>query len=768
MSVRKDTILFSPKVILLFLCNLIYSSFSPSFGQEKLNLDFEIQNDEKSAFPFWSFPRSISFQYDTIVKYTGHSSLRLDLTGNSVFHGAFYTTSVPVVDFKTKNITVSAWIKTQDFDGAIQFYATTVNHQESDRLSFVRDTSLIEEGKWNKYQVEIPVPAQTDYLAIGMFLSGQGKIWIDHWQIICEGQEYKDIPLPSTQIVTDTLLSLYEPDLSFEDTKKNTRLLKQTTLTTDSLYFKEGRQSLKLQNGIRANAPLLQVISLDTLWGKTLSVKGFIRKYSFAKSTHSVFFSFISNDKRFRNSWFIHKYLELPIQLTSLSDTSGEWMKFSVETPIPDNEYLKYASIGVVSTDASAFWLDNIKILVDGQAPPSVNAPALPTLAETTWLKKAIIPLKSTSPSDPFTDLLALNEKIGKAHMIGLGENTHGSHEIFQMKHRLIRWLVEQKGFNVIAFEADMAAAEDVNKYVLTGKGDARKVLKGLGYWTWSVEEIAELISWVRQYNVAHPKQMVQFKGFDMQYSWKALAALKEYLQPKDTLAWHSLKKRMEYVQAIRRFVPPTDTTIVSAMQALREVKNTFLIRVPVGSLSEKSLIQQHFRQIEQAIELRSVGESSRFRDACMAENLYRSFSSIPNARVVIWAHNNHVDKYDMGYWLKTELADDYQSIGFTFDQGTFRAIYKDSVQLAPAQTSVAGSYESYFKTAQTPMFYLPLQKTPLIKDTQWLHQRLLFRNIGAEAYNDDFTRRDLLKEFDALIYIQKSTPSKPLVMQNK
>ncbi|MDJ1483780.1 erythromycin esterase family protein [Cytophagaceae bacterium YF14B1] len=767
MTKRKNTIAFSPKIILLFLCNSLCPLFTLSFGQERLNLDFEIQNDTKSAFPFWDFPKNISFQYDSTIKYSGETSLFLDLK-KPFNYGAFNTVSSPVVDFKTKNITISVWVKTQNFDGTIQLYASTGNNQTSDRLSYVRDTSTIDGENWSKHQVEIPVPAQADYLAMGMFLSGHGKLWIDHWQIMYEGQKYKDIPLPGTQIINDTLLSMYEPDLSFEDIKKNTRLLKQINLVTDSLYFKDGRQSLKLENVSRAKAPLLQVISLDTLWGKTLSVKGFIKKSSFAKSTQSVFFSFISNDKRFKNPWRIYKYVELPVQSISISDTNSDWEQFSVETSIPGNQYVQYASIGFVSTDVSAFWLDNIKILVNGQAPHSMTSPAPPTLAETAWLKKAIIPLKSTSPSDPFTDLLAVNEKIGKARMIGLGENTHGSHEIFQMKHRLIRWLVEQKGFNVIAFEADMAAAEDVNKYVLTGKGDARKILKGLGYWTWSVEEIAELISWVRQYNLAHPKQMVQFKGFDMQYSWKALAALKEYLQPKDTLAWHSLKKRMEYVQAIRRFVPPTDTTIVSAMQALREVKNTFLIRVPVGSLSEKSLIQQHFRQIEQAIELRSVGESSRFRDACMAENLYRTFTSIPNARVVIWAHNNHVDKYDMGYWLKTELADDYQSIGFTFDQGTFRAIYKDSVQSAPAQTSVAGSYESYFKTAQTPMFYLPLQKIPLTKDTQWLHQRLLFRSIGAEAYNDDFSRRDLLKEFDALIYIQKSTPSKPMVMQNK
>ena len=36
---------------------------------------------------------------------------------------------------------------------------------------------------------------------------------------------------------------------------------------------------------------------------------------------------------------------------------------------------------------------------------------------------------------------------IGNAQYVGLGENTHGSSEIFTMKFRLVKYLVTEMGF---------------------------------------------------------------------------------------------------------------------------------------------------------------------------------------------------------------------------------------------------------------------------------------------------------------------------------
>ncbi|MDJ1471025.1 erythromycin esterase family protein [Xanthocytophaga flava] len=761
-------LLFVRGKLYLFLSVSVFFIFSPLFAQFSLNLEFEPYSQNHLLLPLWDNLKDVSLQYDTVIKYTGKGSLLLNAE-KPVNHGSLWTNAFITKTFKNNIISISFWARSNEFNGYVYLTATSSNNQSSFFSHVVKEDSTIG-FSWKKVQLDLPFSAQAEKLSISIGFMGKGKVWIDHCQIISQDKEYQDIPFPGSEIIHDSSLSFYEPDLSFENSDKNRRLLKQINIQADSINTNRDRKSLKVQKIQPANSVLLQAISLDTLWGKTISIKGTVKNSSF--KIPSMYISFFTEDKRFNNYWELYEYKEFPIQQVFSSNSEKEWQEFYFETPIPSNTFVRYASIGIVTPDSSIFWLDNILITIDGKKISSEIPPSPPTLAETSWLKKAIIPLKSTSPSEPLTDLLALNERIGKAKIIGLGENTHGSHETFQMKHRLIRWLVEQKGYNVIAFEADMAASEAVNEYVLNGKSDAQKVLKELGFWTWNVEEILALITWMRQYNMAHPKQMVQFKGFDMQSPWKALASLKEYLPAKDTLTWHSLKKRMERVVAIRRFVPATDTSIVAALQALREVKTTFLIRVAKHSLSQKAVIEQYFRQIEQVIELRLVGEANKFRDACMAENLYRTFTSIPDARILVWAHNNHVAKvgfdFPMGYWLKNQLGDSYQAIGFTFDQGTFRGIYKDSLQAATAQTSVAGSFESYFKTTQVPLFYLPLHKVPLVKENQWLHQRLLFRDVGAESFNDDFTRHSLLTEFDGLLFLQQSTPSRAVKNSSK
>jgi len=66
------------------------------------------------------------------------------------------------------------------------------------------------------------------------------------------------------------------------------------------------------------------------------------------------------------------------------------------------------------------------------------------------------------------------------------------------MKHRLIKYLIEEKGFNIIAFESNKPETELINNYVLGGDGDPIKLLKGIYFWTWQTKEILDLINWLR------------------------------------------------------------------------------------------------------------------------------------------------------------------------------------------------------------------------------------------------------------------------------
>jgi erythromycin esterase len=55
------------------------------------------------------------------------------------------------------------------------------------------------------------------------------------------------------------------------------------------------------------------------------------------------------------------------------------------------------------------------------------------------------------------------------ARIIGLGEATHGSKEFFDAKHRIFRYLVENHGIKVFAFEADFGESLYLNEAIQKG-----------------------------------------------------------------------------------------------------------------------------------------------------------------------------------------------------------------------------------------------------------------------------------------------------------
>jgi hypothetical protein len=63
------------------------------------------------------------------------------------------------------------------------------------------------------------------------------------------------------------------------------------------------------------------------------------------------------------------------------------------------------------------------------------------------WFRSAAIPLKTTEPGHGFEDLRPFRELIGDARIVSMGEATHGTREFFQLKHRLLEFLVTEMGF---------------------------------------------------------------------------------------------------------------------------------------------------------------------------------------------------------------------------------------------------------------------------------------------------------------------------------
>ena len=79
-----------------------------------------------------------------------------------------------------------------------------------------------------------------------------------------------------------------------------------------------------------------------------------------------------------------------------------------------------------------------------------------------------------------------------------LGENTYGTRDFHQMKARLFRFLVEERGFDTFALEATWPETRLLNRYLQTGEGDPHRLLSGMYFWVWRSESMLELIEWMR------------------------------------------------------------------------------------------------------------------------------------------------------------------------------------------------------------------------------------------------------------------------------
>ena len=136
------------------------------------------------------------------------------------------------------------------------------------------------------------------------------------------------------------------------------------------------------------------------------------------------------------------------------------------------------------------------------------------------WLRDNAVPFASVEPGGSFAELAPLGHMMGDARIVGLGEATHGSREFFRMKHRVVEYLVRERGFRTFAIEATWAEATRVNRYLHTGEGDPAVLLANLHFWTWNTREVLEMIQWMRAYNQSVPAaDRVSFYGFDVQHS---------------------------------------------------------------------------------------------------------------------------------------------------------------------------------------------------------------------------------------------------------
>jgi erythromycin esterase len=420
-----------------------------------------------------------------------------------------------------------------------------------------------------------------------------------------------------------------------------------------------------------------------------------------------------------------------------------------------------------------------------GTDPITGNTPE----AEIEWLRANAVPFGTVHPGGSASDLAPLGQMIGNARVVGLGEATHGSAEFFRMKHRVVEYLVRERGFRTFGIEATWAEATRINRYIHTGEGDPAALLSNLYFWTWNTREVLDMIQWMRAYNQSVPAaDRVSFYGFDVQFSRVAMDEVVGYLRSVNAAAAADSVTAFyacyrQYQDDVPRPLPNYGMAPVSEKQACRTgvVAAQALLQRRAAELAGRSgsaaynTALRTARVVVQNEDLRSEPAQSAFkRDLYMAENVvWMSEAAGPGSRLVLWAHNAHVARLPklMGSYLGQEFGDAYVVAGFSFFRGGFNAV-EATLRLGPLQAldALQGSYEYEFNRLGHARFYVDMRPARAPGGPQaarWLLGPRPFRMIGATyrlaTPNDVYSQRSLAREFDIMIHLTDTSPTQLL-----
>lgn len=379
---------------------------------------------------------------------------------------------------------------------------------------------------------------------------------------------------------------------------------------------------------------------------------------------------------------------------------------------------------------------------------------------EKEYISKFIYPIKTINPDErDNSDLLILNKLIGNSKIVGLGESTHGSSEIYQLKYRISEYLITHKNFNIFSLEANMPESFLMNQYIQEKKGDPRSILKGMYFWLWQTEETLRFVEWLKKYNENYNSK-VFFEGFDMQYAKGAVDQIRKVYQENNFPEQEINNLEIALKENNRGF----RTYSKKGQKAISEY--LLLLKQKAASIKnqeEKVRFLQNVDIIRQYIQLNFIR-----RDKFMAENIKWLKENHLNSKVIVSAHNYHIAKLNsdrMGYWINEIDDTDFVNFGFAFYEGTYSASIDGKIGTYNSETARPGTLEYKLNSLNIPIFILDLKaiRRDGNKLGHWILEDILFRKTGSGTDKNEFLKTNVAKSFDYLIFINMSTNSKLL-----
>jgi erythromycin esterase-like protein len=379
---------------------------------------------------------------------------------------------------------------------------------------------------------------------------------------------------------------------------------------------------------------------------------------------------------------------------------------------------------------------------------------------------------------DGFEDLKPFSKIVGDASVVGLGEGIHTSGGYYEAKTRLIRYLVERRGFRVLAMETPRLQAAPAAKYIARCEGDPTDAVRSI-FPVFSSTSVLRLFKWLCQFNQSHPNDPVQFLGFDVQEAALQMEDIQSRLEQLN------LTKSNEFIRSLKLcngagqanspgpWAPITAANKASCQAAIDTIiselkaQNLFSVDLELSLRGLRAFEEQFYFVTANPPD---YVNSFAPRDQAMAETfLSMRKVSFSKQKSIVWAHNVHLQRagdrinspdlgsvkaVDFGEILSSTLGKYFRSIGLIS--------YKTSTNW-PEDYSVASCKDLpppiAKKSAEVMLKRLDLPYLLVDLGAMKTGQNPFFAPDGKYQYgpNKNVIPGKIVEQFDGLVYLETS-----------
>lgn len=391
------------------------------------------------------------------------------------------------------------------------------------------------------------------------------------------------------------------------------------------------------------------------------------------------------------------------------------------------------------------------------------------------FLNEHLQPIESIEPgTSDYSDLSFLKKELERVEIVLLGEQGHGDGSSFLAKTRLIKYLHEEMGYNVLAFESGLADCYRVWEAIQNGADSLAVFDLGIfPVWAKS-KQVQPLFEYIlEQSKTEHPLILA---GFDMQPTGSVLSPAARYQEIDayltDQLGEQWKNKYTQFQKAYENIPRLFRSPLSQAEKDQLEMEvNAVSEAILAAGQSRKDLVMARYIQnLHSTISLFTNADMQNpsntphvfnIRDKRMAENFELIMNELyPGEKLIAWGANSHLGfgrallgsfegeeapeqaMVPAGQYLKIDYQDRLYSIAFTSAGGNYGSMNRPPMDLGTAHPL---SLEAQIKKTGMPYAFLSLN-----------HEGLKGLRFAARIYGHGEMSGIWSNMADAIFYIER------------